>query len=553
VHCSNSAVSASTRPSIIVTFGAALAAQAAQLEHLLGELAALVAQRAQHRRLDLVGAFDHHLLEHVAAIRQQLRAERRLERRQPALAQGRVVARDATGERHPCRDREDVAGVDAERARRLAQLLRDLQLDLALRGERVGERVDLVEDDEALRRVRAEVVPPDRQVGLGHARVRAEDEDGGVGGRQQAEGELRLGADRVQAWRVEHHQTLLEQRVRVVDDGVPPRRHLDQPFVVARRVVIGVGVVPEAERTGPLLGDVLGAGDLDQRLGQAVGVVDVQLDPAPGARLQPQLGQRQPFEAGLDRQQHERRRLVVAPAELDRAHRRAAGCRRQDPPAGVGEEDGVDELRLAARELGDEGHHQLLVAEPFAQRRELVGSLAVGEGRARRGIGQVLEALAVGGTPAAEGVEAGGERRVSSRGAGFESWYRRARAQSGIEKLPRPVCAAVSHTGVAPAARVSVSGSPRKRMWPAHPGQCAAPWRRSAPAWARPAVDAGLRLEGAGGTVRVAEIAQRGSAQLDGAGKRRANRQGEPLGPRPADSVVRVRGSIPASYRASQA
>ena len=180
-----------------------------------------------------------------------------------------VVAVDARGERLPRREREDALHRHAERARGLALLLRDLRLDLLERRERVLERVDLVEDDEARRRVRAEVVAPDREVGLGDAGVGAEDEDGRVRARQQAQRQLGLGADRVQARRVEDDQALLQQRMRVVDEGVAPGRHLDLAFVVARRVVVGRRVVPEAERARLRLGDPFGARHFLQRLRRA--------------------------------------------------------------------------------------------------------------------------------------------------------------------------------------------------------------------------------------------------------------------------------------------
>ena len=70
VHCSNSAVSASTRLSIRRDLGAVLAAQAAQLERLLGELAARVADVAGDVVLDPLRAFLDDLLEHLAPLRQ---------------------------------------------------------------------------------------------------------------------------------------------------------------------------------------------------------------------------------------------------------------------------------------------------------------------------------------------------------------------------------------------------------------------------------------------------------------------------------------------------
>ena len=389
--------------------GAVLAAQAAQLERLLGELAARVADVAGDVALDPLRAFLDDLLEHLAPLRQELRAERRLEQRQAALVEPHVVAVDARGQRLPRRERKDALQRHAERARRLALLLRDLRLDLLERRERILERVDLVEDDEARRRVRAEVIAPDREVRLGDAGVGAEDEDGGVRARQEAQRQLGLGADRVQARRVENDQALLEKRMRIVDEGVAPGGHLDLAVVVARRVVVGRRVVPEAERARLLLGDPFGSRHLLQRLRELVGVADVEREAAPGARLGAHLAERKALETGLDRQQQQRRRLVAAPAELDRAHRRAARSGGQDAAAGVGEEDRVDQLRLAARELGDEGDDELFVTKSLAQGGDLLGGLAVGEVVLVEKARERLRPFAQRGAPAAEGVETGGE------------------------------------------------------------------------------------------------------------------------------------------------
>ena len=269
VHSSNSVVSASTRLSIRRTFELFLPRRPRSSSVCSASWRRGVADVAADVVLDPLRAFLDDLLEHLAPLRQELRAERGLEQRQAALVQRHRVAADARGERLPRREREDALDRHAERARGLALLLRDLRLDLLERRERIFERVDLVEDDEARRRVRAEVVAPDRQVGLGDAGVGAEDEDGRVRARQEAQRQLGLGADRVQARRVEDDEALLQERVRVVDEGVAPGRHLDLAGVVARRVVVGRRVVPEAERARLLLADPLGARDLEQRLRRA--------------------------------------------------------------------------------------------------------------------------------------------------------------------------------------------------------------------------------------------------------------------------------------------
>ena len=65
---------------------------------------------------------------------------------------------------------------------------------------------------------------------------------------------------------------------------------------------------------------------------------------------------------------------------------------------------------LAARELGDEGNDELLVAETLAQRADLLGGLAVAEVVLGQEARQVVEPLAERSAPATEGIETGGKR-----------------------------------------------------------------------------------------------------------------------------------------------
>ena len=427
VQSSNSSVSASTRLSISLTFEPFLPRRPRSSSVCSASWRRWSPSFRTTWSSMRCRAFLHDLLEHMTTLRQQLGAERGLELGQAALVEAHLVAADARGQRLARREREHALHRHAERARRLLRLLRDLRLDLLERRERIVQRVDLVEDDEARRRVCAEVIAPDREVGLGDAGVGAEDEHRRVRARQQAQRQLGLGADRVEARRVEHHQALLQERMRVVDERVAPGGHLDLAVVVDGGVVVGRVVVPEAERARLLLADPFRARHFEQRLGELVGILHVEREPAPGARLAPHLAERQAFEARLDRQKEKRRGLVATPAELDRAHRRAARRGRQDAAAGVGEEDRVDELRLAARELRDERDDELLVAQTLAQRRDLIGRVALRELVLGEEAGERFEALAERGTPAAEGVEAGGERgshraplrRSSHRSAAF--------------------------------------------------------------------------------------------------------------------------------------
>jgi hypothetical protein len=144
----------------------------------------------------------------------------------------------------------------------------------------------------------------------------------------------------------------------------------------------------------------------------------------PGARLLAQLGQRQAAQPGVDRQQRQAGGLVGVVAQLDRAHRRAAGGGGQDAAARVGEEDRVDQLRLAARELGDEGDDQLLARKPLAQRLEQVAGGLVEQVVLAQEPAQFAHARLESKAPIPEGVDAVGKRvghAVAIGGASAES------------------------------------------------------------------------------------------------------------------------------------
>ena len=326
--------------------GAALAAQAAQFEHLFGNMAALVTQAARDLGFDLLRTVEHHAFQHLAALRQQLGAERGLQRRQPAVRQRVGIAVHARGKCFARRQREHAVDGNAQGACRLCALRVDLRLDLAGRGQRILQRIDLVQHDETGLALRAEMVTPYAQVRLGDAGVCPQDEDRRVRRGQQAQGQLGFGADRVQPRRVEHHEALAQQRVRVVDEHVAPQRHLDAAGVVDGRVVLGLFVVPETQLAGQLLGDPLGAGHGLQGLRQLLGLVDLQWQHGPGLRLGAQLGQRVAVTPGFDRQHLQRGRLRWLPGQFDWAHRGAPRRGRQHAPAGVGKKDCVDELRF---------------------------------------------------------------------------------------------------------------------------------------------------------------------------------------------------------------
>jgi hypothetical protein len=215
--------------------------------------------------------------------------------------------------------------------------------------------------------------------------------------------------------RVDDHQAPLQQGVRVVDEGVAPGRHLD-------RAVAGstCGLSARADRgsRSPARSATSTATRWVQRHGrqrarQRIGLARIQRDALPGFVASAQFGQRQAAQAGLDGQQ---RQPSATPAaswkQFDRAHRRAARRGRQHAAPGVGEEDRVDQLGLAARELGNEGQHQPVGEQALTKGLEpgLFGGLGqVMVAQETRVLGHVAVERA---SPGSLAVQAGNERAV---------------------------------------------------------------------------------------------------------------------------------------------
>jgi hypothetical protein len=164
-----------------------------------------------------------------------------------------------------------------------------------------------------------------------------------------------------------------------------------------QRVVFGRVLVPEAQGLGLVLGDAADLGDLLEGLASCAGIVDVEVDAVPLLGHHAPFHQRLRLQARFDGEQAQAGRDFGVVAQLGGAHRGAPGAGRHDAALVAGEEDRVDQLRLAARELGDEGHHdlvgahlafepaqplldgaieQVVVLQPFGQQLQAQGELA---------------------------------------------------------------------------------------------------------------------------------------------------------------------------------
>ena len=372
--------------------------------------------------------------------RQQLLHQRVLQRRQAAFRKRLGLAFDTCGQGLARRQRKHPRRRDAQRLGGVAALLLDLRFDLFGRGQRIDQRVDLVQHDKTFQARRPEVFAPDRQIRTRHAGVGGQHEDHRVRRRQHAQRQFRFRADGVQAGRVDHHQPALQQRVRVVDHRVAPGRHFDAAVGALRRVVLRLRFVPETERHRLLDAHTLRACDGAERIHQRLRLGRVQRHDLPVFVARTQLGQREATQPGFDGQQRQARRHVRFMAQLHRTHRRAARRGRQHAAAGIGKEDRVDQLGLAARELGDECQRELLGRQAFAQRAQQCGVAVVEQVVVLQGTPESADLLVQCLPPRGQGVEAVGDGAVDGH---VGSGTRRILAQPPAAS--RPLKPAVCH------------------------------------------------------------------------------------------------------------
>ena len=341
-----------------------LAAQAAQLEQLLDDVAATHLQQllracrhVLHRQLHLLG-------DDLATLRNQLIRQHRLQLEQSALRQQLMVMADLGHQALLRRHRIHALDIDIEHLCRRHDLATDFVFDFLCGLERIPQAIDLVEHrDAALALATTDMRAPQLQVALGHAGVRGQHEHHDMRIRNQSQRQLRLGTDGVQARRVQDHQALLEHRVREIDDRVTPLRHFDRAGGIHRERGVGIGVVIEPQLFGFFLRHAHGFHHVAERFEHALGRRRVERDRQPVAPRIAKIGRRCVVQTRLDRQQTDRRRIAFVVHQLGRTHRGPARRRRQDAAAEIRKEDRVDQFTLAARELGNEGDLELVAAQ----------------------------------------------------------------------------------------------------------------------------------------------------------------------------------------------
>ncbi len=164
-----------------------------------------------------------------------------------------------------------------EQCGRLLELALDVDRDVGVGFQFVPHQVDLVQHRDAARRRRLHVLLPHVEVGLGDAGIHREQKQHGVRIRDHRERQLGFGAERVQPRRVEHDQPAFEQRMRVADHGVAPRRNFHLAAILLggdHRIV----VVPQAERPRLFDADLLDFDEMLHRLGHFLARLDVEFD-----------------------------------------------------------------------------------------------------------------------------------------------------------------------------------------------------------------------------------------------------------------------------------
>ena len=187
----------------------------------------------------------------------------------------------------------------------------------------------------------------------------------GIGNHGQRE--LRLGAEGVEAGRVEDDQSALQQRVRIIDQGMAPGGDFHRAVGMHHVPQVGVVVVPQTQGARVVHRDVLLFRDGAHGRHHFIMGIEVELEFAPFDRHA--LERRHTFVAvaRFDGKKTDVGLLAVLEEDLGGAHGGAPDIRRQQSLLEIGEKQRVDELGLATRKLGHEGQDQAVLLEAFDQ------------------------------------------------------------------------------------------------------------------------------------------------------------------------------------------
>ena len=377
-----------------------LATQPVQLEGLLDLVAPAHRQQVQRHLRRLLELAPHLLADDHLLLRNHLFRQRMLQLLQPAATQQGLVAVDLGHQPLLGRDRIHPRRRQVEEIAHRHHLPGNLQIVLGLRTQLVPQAVDLVQHHETPGPVGlGNVALPDLDVAARHPRVGRQHEQHGVRIGNQVQRQLRLRPDGIQPRGVDDHQPQLQQRVRNVDDGVPPGRNLHLPRRDRAPYRLGIVVQPQLARL--LGGHQQRLAHRIEGLAQRGHIGHVHRDEAPVVVLRTQIGQRHRQQPRVDGQQPHAHRQPRVVLQLGRTHRGPARRRRNHPLAVLREEDRIDQLRLATGELGHECHLQQGVVQPFDDLRKLEIQAGISRVRLRQPVTVAFDGRFQIGTPPA--------------------------------------------------------------------------------------------------------------------------------------------------------
>ena len=191
------------------------------------------------------------------------------------------------------------------------------------------------------------MVGPDLEIRLGDTGVGCQHEKDGLCIGQRVQRQLGFHAQGVQSGRVQHHQSLLEQRMRKIDDGVAPYRYFDhligRRFLSLRPGIIQTQFLRFADA------DLFRFGNFGQSLAHFLGGTQLQnMLCRPVHRRALVLGNGERGLARLDGQQLDAGPVFLVPPQFGRAHGRVTGRGGQETLLVIGKENRVQQFRLAA-------------------------------------------------------------------------------------------------------------------------------------------------------------------------------------------------------------
>ena len=148
-----------------------------------------------------------------------------------------------------------------------------------------------------------------------------------------------------------------------IDECMTPLRHFNHALRVNHGVVFRCLVVPKTQRSGFVLSNAPGFGDLFKRSSQLMRIIHIQINAGPLFGRHAPFHKRLRLQTRLNRKKAQAGRHFCVVSHFGRAHGGATSAGRHDPATITREKHGIDQLGFAARELCDKGNHDFIRAD----------------------------------------------------------------------------------------------------------------------------------------------------------------------------------------------